>query len=146
LRRLARGIPLGHHLPPLLVLALLHVTVLARTLRGADGIPPVNFVISRYQPDRVDYSVDLAKPCPGPALSQDETRNFQLTMDLRNKSILITGADGFIGSHLAEMAVREAKRVRALALYNSFNSWGWLEGRAAAKSSASGATTGRCAN
>ena len=48
-------------------------------------------------------------------------------MDLRNKSILITGADGFIGSHLAEMAGREARRVRALALYNSFNHWGWLE-------------------
>ena len=38
-RRLARVIPLGHHLPPLAVLAFLHVTVLARTLRGADGIP-----------------------------------------------------------------------------------------------------------
>jgi len=49
-RRLARGIPLGHHLPPLAVLALLHVTVLARTLRGADGIPerviPWDFPIS----------------------------------------------------------------------------------------------------
>jgi NAD dependent epimerase/dehydratase len=48
-------------------------------------------------------------------------------MDLRNKAVLITGADGFIGSHLAEMAVKRAKHVRALALYNSFNSWGWLE-------------------
>ena len=48
-------------------------------------------------------------------------------MDLRNKSILITGADGFIGSHLTEMAVRQARRVRALALYNSFNTWGWLD-------------------
>lgn len=48
-------------------------------------------------------------------------------MDLRNKSILITGADGFIGSHLAELAVSQARRVRALALYNSFNSWGWLD-------------------
>ena len=50
LRRLAQGIPLGHHLPPLAVLALLHVTVLARTLRGADGIPerviPWDFPIS----------------------------------------------------------------------------------------------------
>ncbi len=48
-------------------------------------------------------------------------------MDLHNKSILITGADGFIGSHLAEMALHQAKSVRALALYNSFNSWGWLD-------------------
>ena len=39
LRRLAQGIPLGHHLPPLAVLAFLHVAVLARTLRGTDGIP-----------------------------------------------------------------------------------------------------------
>jgi hypothetical protein len=49
-RRLVRGIPLGHHLPPLAVLALLHVAVLARTLRGADGIPerviPWDFPIS----------------------------------------------------------------------------------------------------
>ena len=48
-------------------------------------------------------------------------------MNLHNKSILITGADGFIGSHLTEIAVHQAKRVRALALYNSFNNWGWLE-------------------
>lgn len=41
--------------------------------------------------------------------------------------ILVTGADGFIGSHLTEMLVKEGHQVRALALYNSFNSWGWLE-------------------
>lgn len=40
---------------------------------------------------------------------------------------LITGADGFIGSHLTEMLVREGYQVRALSQYNSFNSWGWLE-------------------
>jgi NAD dependent epimerase/dehydratase len=43
------------------------------------------------------------------------------------KRILVTGADGFIGSHLTEMLVAEGARVRALAQYNSFNSWGWLE-------------------
>lgn len=43
------------------------------------------------------------------------------------KKILVTGADGFIGSHLAEMLVREGYQVRALAYYNSFNDWGWLE-------------------
>lgn len=48
-------------------------------------------------------------------------------MDLQSKRVLITGADGFIGSHLTEIAVRQAKHVRALALYNSFNTWGWLD-------------------
>jgi len=40
---------------------------------------------------------------------------------------LVTGADGFIGSHLTEMLVREGHNVRAFVLYNSFNSHGWLE-------------------
>ena len=41
--------------------------------------------------------------------------------------ILVTGADGFIGSHLTEALVREGYDVRAFVLYNSFNSWGWLD-------------------
>lgn len=41
--------------------------------------------------------------------------------------ILITGADGFIGSHLVEEAVKEGKKVKAFVYYNSFNSWGWLD-------------------
>jgi NAD dependent epimerase/dehydratase len=41
--------------------------------------------------------------------------------------VLVTGADGFIGSHLVEMLVREGASVTALTLYNSFNDWGWLE-------------------
>lgn len=41
--------------------------------------------------------------------------------------ILITGADGFIGSHLTEMLVKEGHKVRAFVLYNSFNTWGWLD-------------------
>ena len=43
------------------------------------------------------------------------------------KKVLVTGADGFIGSHLTEMLVREGYRVKALSQYNSFNHWGWLE-------------------
>lgn len=43
------------------------------------------------------------------------------------KKILVTGADGFIGSHLVEMLVKEGYSVKALSLYNSFNYWGWLE-------------------
>lgn len=41
--------------------------------------------------------------------------------------LLITGADGFIGSHLTEALVRAGHRVKAFVLYNSFNSWGWLD-------------------
>lgn len=48
-------------------------------------------------------------------------------MDLKDKKILVTGADGFIGSHLTEELVRRGHDVRAFVLYNSFNSWGWLD-------------------
>lgn len=46
---------------------------------------------------------------------------------VKAKKVLITGADGFIGSHLTELLVREGYSVRAVAQYNSFNYWGWLE-------------------
>jgi len=48
-------------------------------------------------------------------------------MDLKDKQILVTGADGFIGSHLTEMLVKKGAKVKALSQYNSFNFWGWLE-------------------
>lgn len=50
-----------------------------------------------------------------------------IIMDLKNKKILITGADGFIGSHLTEELIKSGCNVRAFILYNSFNSWGWLD-------------------
>jgi dTDP-glucose 4,6-dehydratase len=46
---------------------------------------------------------------------------------LRSRKILVTGADGFIGSHLTEELVRQGHDVRAFVLYNSFNSLGWLD-------------------
>jgi NAD dependent epimerase/dehydratase len=48
-------------------------------------------------------------------------------MILKNKKVLITGADGFIGSHLTERLIQEGCNVRAFVYYNSFNSWGWLD-------------------
>lgn len=48
-------------------------------------------------------------------------------MTLSNKKILVTGADGFIGSHLTERLVKMGCDVKAFVLYNSFNSWGWLD-------------------
>ena len=43
------------------------------------------------------------------------------------KKCLVTGADGFIGSHLVETLLEQGHEVKALAQYNSFGSWGWLE-------------------
>ncbi len=50
-----------------------------------------------------------------------------IPMDMHGKKILVTGADGFIGSHLVEELVRRGHDVRAFVYYNSFNSWGWLD-------------------
>ena len=48
-------------------------------------------------------------------------------MELANKKVLVTGADGFIGSHLVERLLDEGCAVRAFCFYNSFNSWGWID-------------------
>lgn len=48
-------------------------------------------------------------------------------MELKGKKILVTGSDGFIGSHLTERLLSEGCSVKAFVYYNSFNSWGWLD-------------------
>ncbi len=48
-------------------------------------------------------------------------------MNLHGKKVLVTGADGFIGSHLVQALIDRGCDVRAFVFYNSFNSWGWLD-------------------
>ena len=48
-------------------------------------------------------------------------------MIIRNKTVLVTGADGFIGSHLVEELIEQGCSVKAFVFYNAFNSWGWLD-------------------
>jgi NAD dependent epimerase/dehydratase len=48
-------------------------------------------------------------------------------MNISNKKVLVTGADGFIGSHLVEALLNEGCDVKAFTYYSSFNSWGWLD-------------------
>lgn len=52
--------------------------------------------------------------------------NFK-SMTKKQETALVTGADGFIGSHLTELLVKQGYKVKALSQYNSFNYWGWLE-------------------
>jgi nucleoside-diphosphate-sugar epimerase len=46
---------------------------------------------------------------------------------LKDARVLVTGSDGFIGSHVVEQLVQAGANVKAVVYYNSFNSWGWLD-------------------
>jgi len=48
-------------------------------------------------------------------------------MDWTTKKVLITGADGFIGSHLTQSLITRGAQVKAFVMYNSFNTWGWID-------------------
>ena len=48
-------------------------------------------------------------------------------MDWTTKKVLVTGADGFIGSHLTQSLIARGARVKAFVMYNSFNTWGWID-------------------
>jgi len=48
-------------------------------------------------------------------------------IEWKNKKVLVTGADGFIGSHLVEELIDKGAHVRAYVFYNSFNTWGWID-------------------
>jgi len=50
-----------------------------------------------------------------------------MKMNWNNTRVLVTGADGFIGSHLVEELLERGARIRAYVFYNSFNSWGWID-------------------
>lgn len=53
--------------------------------------------------------------------------SFSLVPVIVDEKVLVTGADGFIGSHVVEALVRAGYETKAFVLYNSFNSWGWLD-------------------
>ena len=52
---------------------------------------------------------------------------FKIREEYIMKKVLVTGADGFIGSHLTESLLEKGYDVKAFAYYNSFNTWGWLD-------------------
>ena len=70
---------------------------------------------------------DVKRRYPWTSYSQAREGSYLLSNITKGATVLVTGADGFIGSHLTEALVRNGFNVRAFVYYNSFNSWGWLD-------------------
>src|SRR5262249_50984677 len=101
----------------------------ARLRRDGEGVPRRR----RHGPQhgrhaRIHTAVDREREPDRRNVREGRTRHpGGCVSAVGGKKVLVTGADGFIGSHLTEMLAAEGAQVRALAQYNSFNSWGWLE-------------------
>ena len=70
---------------------------------------------------------DVKRRYPRACYSRTRGGGHLLSNVTQSATVLVTGADGFIGSHLTEALVRSGFKVRAFVYYNSFNSWGWLD-------------------
>src|SRR5205814_1710922 len=79
----------------------------------------------RASPKCCAASSRASRPCREAAKRRQLRELDPSTMNV--SKVLVTGADGFIGSHLVEMLVAAGHDVTALAIYNSANDWGWLE-------------------
>ncbi|BBI64343.1 hypothetical protein HSBAA_56490 [Vreelandella sulfidaeris] len=94
---------------------------------GLDSHVEADLEILRFLSKKINISTtdkSLSEASGVLFLSLSRVRFYEFCTQER---VLVTGADGFIGSHLTELLVREGYRVIALSQYNSFNNWGWLE-------------------
>ena len=75
----------------------------------------------------INYKFDKFKPIVYNGSVFDNRYCKKLYYKEQTMKVLVTGADGFIGSHLTEELIKKGYEVKAFALYNSFNTWGWLD-------------------
>ncbi|MEZ5458684.1 MAG: GDP-mannose 4,6-dehydratase [Steroidobacteraceae bacterium] len=90
----------------------------AQTFLSRTAIPSASSIANL---SRNDLRADSHRLCI------DRLAREQVGMKLAGRKVLVTGADGFIGSHLVEHLVAQGADVRAFVYYNSFSSWGWLD-------------------